>query len=75
MCKGTVADARVFSTAGDFEVIPAVRSVVVLDDATFADELDCAWEHVSRAAAVGTKPVKAAPITTPSYAQVVAAKH
>jgi len=35
------------SKAGDFEVIPKVRSVVVLDDRMNADlEIDDPWEHI-----------------------------
>ena len=61
------------SIAGDFEVIPPVRSVVVLDDFDFPSNVpplghydaadDDAWEHIS--ASDGEEVIKA-----PSYAQI-----
>ena len=37
------------STGGDFEVIPPLHSVIVLDDFTINDmDLDGSWEHVPR---------------------------
>ena len=39
---------RSFIAAGDFELIPHVRSVVVLDDRDYdTPEVEEAWEHVS----------------------------
>ena len=56
-------------TAGDFELIPHVRSVVVLDDKYFdTPDINEAWEHVSSDEEDRDKPVKGR-----SYAQVVSA--
>ncbi|TDL20928.1 hypothetical protein BD410DRAFT_899208 [Rickenella mellea] len=53
--------------AGDFELIPHVRSVIVLEDHDFEEpNEDEAWEHVSGDDEDDTSSVKA-----PSYAEVV----
>lgn len=51
--------------AGDFEVIPHVKSVLVLDDMFDEQELDEPWEHISASSSDDDD------TKTPSYAQVL----
>jgi len=65
---GKVRKGRV----GDFEVIPSIPSVIVLDDKTFADSvLDEAWEHIPKDSPEDI--VEKTNGIAPSYAQVVSA--
>lgn len=63
----TLIEMTSYFAAGDFELIPHVRSVVVLDDREYdTPDIEEAWEHVS--SDEDDKPVKGR-----SYAQVVSA--
>lgn len=59
-------DRLSFNVIDDFEVIPAVRSVIVLDEFIVPEpEVEEPWEYVSVDGEADT-------VVPPSYAQVVA---